>query len=224
MFAVQISVDCFVERPRVEWYGHRPFAFARLPEDYARTLEELALAKEEAIKNLPVSPGWEADHQENPTTARYASYSTFLISPLTVPLFFAIRLTYLHLLRELSEPPADRLIQCWYNVHRAGLGLTRHAHDARFMGTFSAHASGSQTRYGEARRTSEWDMVFDHVPGRLLVTTAVRHFHETSIWTDPERPRVTYAFDIIDASDWRRNALLLPFDSRLTEPVEPPAA
>ena len=92
---MQMLVGCFIEHPRVEWYGDRPFAFARLPKDYAKALEYLALAKEEVIKNLPVSADWEADHEENPTTARYAPYSAFLISPFTAPLFFAIRLTYL---------------------------------------------------------------------------------------------------------------------------------
>src|SRR5882672_5565890 len=97
--------DYIVESPHVDWKDGRPFAISRLSPKYANTLENLALEKESAIKTLPVSPGWEPIAEKNPTTARYSSYSAFLISPLTLPLFFALRETYLHLLQALGQHP-----------------------------------------------------------------------------------------------------------------------
>jgi hypothetical protein len=175
-------------------------------------LENLALAKELAIKVLPVSPGWEPIAQQNPTTARYSRYSAFLLDQTALTLFFAIRETYLHLLRALDQPSAPRFIQCWYNVHRSGQSLVRHKHPYPFIGTFSAHAEGSETRYGKTRETSESDAIFKHVDGHLMVTTGEEHYHETSVWQDSSRARVTYAFDILDAKRWNPDQVFLPFD------------
>ena len=202
----------FVELPHVDWKAGRPFATSRLNPRYASTLENLALTKESAIKALPISPGWEPIADKNPTTARYSSYSVFLISPLTLPLFFAIRETYLHLLQALDQQPAPRFIQCWYNVHRGGESLVRHKHPYPFIGTSSAHATGSETRYGRTRQTDESDVIVKHVAGQLMVTTGEEHYHETSVWRDPDRPRVTYAFDILNAERWNSGQVFLPFD------------
>ena len=205
-------MNMFVEEPHVTWFKDRPFAFSRLTDQYADALEALAIAKESEIESLPVDPGWEPIADRNPTTSRYSSYSAFLLSPLTLPLFFAIRATYRQLLRELDQQPAPRFIQCWYNIHRAGASLVRHKHPYAFIGTFSAYADGSVTRYGNSRDPGESDVVIDHARGQLLVTTGEEHWHDTSIWHNPDRPRVTYAFDIVDAGRWRRRQVFLPFD------------
>src|SRR5690242_13234566 len=107
--------ELFIEKPHVTWLGDRPFAFSRLAEQYAGALEELAIAKEGEIKSLPTDPRWESIAERNPTTSRYSFYSAFLLSPLTLSLFFATRETYRHLLRELRQEPSPRFIQCWYN-------------------------------------------------------------------------------------------------------------
>ena len=202
----------FVELPRVEWKDGRPFAISRLSKGYASKLENLALTKEDAIKALPISEGWEKYAEKNPTTARYSSYSVFLLSPTTHVLFFAIRETYLHLLRELNLQPAPRYIQCWYNIHRGGELLGRHKHPYPFIGTFSAYAEGSETRYGKTKETSDSDATVKHVNGQLMVTTGEEHYHETSVWGDSNRARVTYAFDILGVEKWNRNQVFLPFD------------
>ena len=206
------SIDVFVEKPRIEWAGDRPFAFSRLTDQYADALEKLAVAKESEVQSLPVDPGWEKIADTNPTTSRYSSYSAFLLSPLTLPLFFAIRETYRHLLEELGKKSSPRFIQCWYNIHRIGNSLVRHKHPYAFIGTFSAYAEGSVTRYGHSRDPDESDVVIDHARGQLLVTTGQEHWHDTSIWHNPNRPRVTYAFDIVDAERWNRRQVFLPFD------------
>jgi hypothetical protein len=206
------STHHFVELPHVDWKDGRPFAISRLSDKYANVLENLALTKESVVKALPVSPGWEPVADKNPTTARYASYSAFLLSPITLPLFFAIRETYLHLLRALDQKPAPRFIQCWYNVHRGGESLFRHRHPYPFIGTFSAHAEGSETRYGKTRKASESDVIVKHVTGQLMVTTGEDHYHETSVWHDANRARVTYAFDILGAERWDSTQVFLPFD------------
>ena len=205
--------DHFVELPHVDWKDGRPFAISRLSSKYASLLEDLALSKENVIKALPVAPGWERFVEKNPTTARYSSYSVFHLSPNTLPLFFAIRETYLHLLGALGQNTAPRFIQCWYNIHRAGESLGRHKHPYSFIGTFSAHAEGSETRYGNTKETSESDLIVKHVAGQLMVTTGAEHYHETSVWGDASRARVTYAFDILDAERWNPRQVFLPFDS-----------
>ncbi len=147
----------FIEKPHIHWAGHRPFAMARLTSEYADALEELAISKESEIKSLPIDPRWETIADRNPTTSRYPSYSAFLLSPLTLPLFFAIQETYRHLLQALDQKPAARFIQCWYNIHRADDLLLRHKHPYAFIGTFSAYAEGSVTRYGDSRDPADSD-------------------------------------------------------------------
>jgi hypothetical protein len=216
--------EYFVEWPRVEVLGERQFAFARLEPGYAALLENFALAEEEAIKTLPVAERWEHKEQTNPTTSRYNSYNVFLLSPQTLPLYFAIKQTYLRLLQAAGLEPGSRFIQCWYNIHRAGQCLPRHKHPYPFIGTFSAHATGSVTRYGSARHTSNSDVILHHAPGQLMVTTGRDHFHETSVWQDSARPRVTFAFDILDESQWAPGQVFVPFDVVLSAaPAEAPA-
>ena len=204
--------DLFVEKPHVDWMEDRPFAFSRLTDQYANALEKLAVAKENEIKLCPVDPRWEKIADKNPTTARYSSYSVFLLSPLTLPLFFAIRETYKQLLLELKENPYPRFIQCWCNIHRAAESLARHKHPYSFIGTFSAYAEGSTTRYGNSRDPSTTDVVINHVTGQLMVTTGQEHWHDTSVWYSSERVRVTYAFDILNAERWNPQQVFLPFD------------
>jgi hypothetical protein len=45
-----------------------------------------------------------------------------------------------------------------------------------------------------------------------MITTGPGHYHETSVWPDPKRPRVTYAFDIANAENWKPGQVFLPFD------------
>jgi len=204
--------EYFAEPPHIEWFGDRPFAFSRLSREYAERLEKAAIAKEDDIKALPVSPGWETVAEINPTTARFSRYSAFLIMPVTLPLFFAIRETYWHLLEALDQKPAGRFIQCWFNIHRSGQSLPRHHHVYPFIGTFSAHAEGGETRYGNSKQESDSDAIMPHTNGQLVITTGPNHYHNTSPWTDAERPRVTYAFDIVEAENWNTRQFFLPFD------------
>lgn len=207
------SFEPLIEAPQVEWNGGRPFAYARMSDKYALTLEALALRKEAEIRALPVSKGWERGAESNPTTARFSSYSVFLLSPDTLPLFFAIRETYRYLLQALEQPPVPRLIQCWYNIHRAGQSIPRHSHTYPFIGVFSAHAEGSVTRYGETREDNEQDVFVEHAPGQIFLTTGPGHYHTTSPWHDAARARVTFAFDIIDPHQWKSSQVFLPFDA-----------
>ena len=202
-----------VEGPQIEWSGKRPFAYARMSDEYATILENLALKKEAEICALPVSKGWERGAESSPTTARFGSYSVFRLSPYTLPLFFAIRETYRYLLEALGQPPAPRFIQCWYNIHSVGYSITRHTHTYPFIGVFSANARGSVTRYGETREDSENDVFVEHAPGQVFLTTGQGHYHTTSPWHDEKRARITYAFDIIDANQWKSSQVFLPFDA-----------
>jgi len=203
----------FAEQPRVEWRDGRPFATTRLDPEYAQELEQLALDREKDITALPISGEWHPIAHKNPTTARFSNYSSFLLSPATLPLFFAIRATYRRLLEEMGEKPQPRFIQCWYNIHRCGNSLVRHKHNYPFIGTFSAHSRGSETRYGRSQETSDSDAVLQHIDGQLMVTTGDNNYHETSVWLDATRPRVTYAFDIVNRDQWKQGQIFLPFDA-----------
>ena len=202
----------FVEAPSVEWIGDRPFAFACMHEEYAQALEQLAIEKEAEIRSLPPDPEWQNHADSHPTTARYSQYSAFLLSPSTLPLYFAIRETYSQLLRELDQEHSPRFVQCWYNVHRRGEALFRHKHIYPFIGTFSAFSQGSATRYGNTPEASDDDVLIPHVNGQLMVTTGLDHWHEVSHWRNAERPRVTFAFDIANADQWVSSQRFLPFD------------
>lgn len=214
----------FLEPPRLQWHHNRPFALARLQPDYARELEALALRLEPQITSLPVSSGWESVSAENPTTARYKSYNTFLLDPRFMPLFLALRDTYRFMLQATGARAPSSYVKSWFNVHRAGQNLRRHHHKAGFIGSFAAHAEGSVTRYGGTMAPSDRDYAVDHIDGGLLVTVGHQHFHDVSTWQDPTRARVTYAFDIVGEQDWRPDRLLIPFHAASDTSQAPTAA
>jgi hypothetical protein len=212
MVAVAERLFTFVEEPKVEWSGNRPFAYSRLSDEYAKILEDLALQKEAEICALPIAEGWENDAAANPTTARFRSYSAFLLSPVTLSLFIAIHQTYHYLLNEMKQQSSPRFIQCWYNIHRSGHAIPRHSHAYPFIGVFSANAEGSLTRYGETKKDSDTDVFVEHHPGQVFITTGPGHYHSASSWKDSSRARVTYAFDIVNYDQWNPNQIFLPFD------------
>lgn len=204
----------FVEPPRLEWHNLRPFALARLPAGYAHRLEALAHQHEPAILALPVSPGWEASAQENPTGARFAHYNALLLDPAFEPLRQALRLLYRFLLESIGAPAKPRHVRSWCNIHRSGQRLGRHLHEVPYIGTFSAHAEGSTTCYGATPDAGPADWSMPHADGQLMVTVGHNHFHQVSVWTDAFRPRVTFAFDIVqlDAERAARNPCFVPLD------------
>lgn len=191
----RMTID-FTVKPRMEWHSKRPFAIARLPVDYAHDLARLALEREEQIKELPVSRGWEHREADNPTGSRYQAYNAFLLSAQCLPLYFALRATLSFFLRELRMAETFTTVTSWYNVHREGQRLQRHLHEAPFIGSFIAWGEGSTTTYGPYPKSSPYDHAFSNVDGHLLVTLGPRHHHEVSVWHDPDHPRVSYAFDI----------------------------
>lgn len=187
----------FSTLPRLEWHGNRPFAIASLHPDYARTLEALALRMEEPIKQLPVTAGWENSAQENPTGSRYGNYNAFMLDADMLPLFLALRSLYRFLLDSIALPRRPCYLQAWFNVHRSGQRLVRHKHHAHFIGYFVAHGEGSVTRFGAWPITHESDFPVENRDGMLVVTLGKNHYHEVSHWTNPERARVSFAFDIV---------------------------
>lgn len=208
----------FIEPPRLEWHNLRPFAIARLPPDYARTLEQLALREEARIVELPVSEGWANQAGENPTGARYQSYNAFLLDSCTHTLYLALRTTYRFLLTSIGAENKPRLCQAWCNVHRAGQKLLRHSHKAQFIGYFAAHAEGTQTLFGPSAVADDRDFPIVNLDGQIVVTTGMGHFHEVTPWADETRHRVSYAFNIVDQGmttkpETNRNpSVVIPFD------------
>ena len=203
----------FEQLPRLEWHNQRPFVFARLPVAYARLLEQLALDYEAQVKALPVARGWEELAAENPTGARYTSYNTFLLDDRYFLLFHALQHCYRHLLQQTKTQMGPCYLKSWFNVHRAGERLVRHQHQAPFIGSFCARGEGSTTGYGHSAHSNQDDYQVENIDGQLLVTLGPRHFHEVSLWQDPERARVSYAFDINPARNGPMPSIYIPFDA-----------
>ena len=213
----------FSSAPNLVWHGRVPFALAYLPADYAAELTAVALEHEERVKQLPVTQGWEKLAATNPTSARYASYNAFMLDKRCLPLFLAVRALYRFLLNSTGKANEPRYIQCWYNVHRAGQNFHRHCHESAYIGVFSACAEGSETKFGPFPISTEHDRSFSHRDGQLLLTEGgIKNYHEVSEWRREDAPRVTFAFDIIDASDWGKKRTLIPFDGEFPEyPANP---
>jgi hypothetical protein len=201
----------FIEAPRIEWFGVIPFAFARLDMQYARSLEASAHRHLKMIDSLPSTPGG-PDPSLNFTGARYASYNVFLLGPEFLPLFHAIHRTYRALLDAIESEPVGRFIKCWFNITDSTVGMDRHSHSAPFIGTFAARAEGTTTSFGMQPQATEDDVVVENLDGQLLLTIGMNHFHGVSKRNDVLGKRVTYAFDIVSADQWRSDRIQVPFD------------
>ena len=206
---MSVGTDLFVEPPRIET-RRRPFAFARLPEDYAL---ELALLAERIAPELDrLSPREEMLPWAGPYGARFSRYNLFLLDPAFDRLLSALRSTYRALVEAMRIEPKPRLVHGWLNIQREGERIGRHLHHAPFIGTFAARAEGSETRYGLSRERSDEDFVIPNRNGQIVVTPGKLHYHETSPWTRRDSARVTFAFDIVAREGEDHHPLQLPFD------------
>jgi hypothetical protein len=208
----------FTKPPCLEWHHTLPFAVARLPADYARSLAQIALDNEEKIVSLPISKGWEDQAPANPTTARYKSYNALLLSTQCLPLFFALRATARVLMGAAGIKPSYSAVQAWCNIHRTGQRLVRHFHESPMIGSFIAFGEGGTTRYGRSVGADDQDHVIDNADGQILVTLGGRHYHEVSAWTNEAHPRVSFAFDFMlftqlqDKNAYRLGGSAIPLD------------
>jgi hypothetical protein len=200
----------FAEMPRVEWRGHRPFAFARLSLDYTRQLETLAHRLAPDLDRL--QPQAKMLPWAGPYGARFSRYNIFLLDTAYLPLFLALRHTYRTLIDDTKAPRRARFLRAWLNIHQAGEQIGRHLHDAAFIGTFAARAEGSNTRYGGTRERSDADVIIPNLDGQLVLTLGKGHYHETTAWERDDAARVTYAFDILGEDEWNANCVQIPFD------------
>jgi hypothetical protein len=200
----------FVEPPRVEWHRGRPFAFGRLPEDYARELE--ALAHELAPKLDALEPRAEMLPWAGPYGSRFAGYNIFLLEGAFLPLFRATQALYLSLVEAMALTRGSCCLRGWLNIQQAGERIGRHTHEAKFIGTFAARAEGSETRFGLFKDVLKDDVVIPNRDGQLLLTFGLHHFHETSPWHRSDVARVTYAMDVVSEESWRPVPPQIPFD------------
>jgi hypothetical protein len=195
----------------VEWHRRRPFAFARLPEYYARELEALAHALAPRLDELKAEEGmlpW-----AGPYGSRFAQYNIFLLDPAFLPLFWAMRALYRELIGAMAIARRACCLRGWLNVQQAGENIGRHLHQAKFIGTFAARAEGSETRFGLFKDKPQDDVVIPNIDGQLLLTFGLSHFHETSPWNRGDVARVTYAMDVTEAERWTQKSVQIPFDS-----------
>jgi hypothetical protein len=201
----------FVEPPRVEWHRGRPFAFARLPEDYARTLEKLAhelAPKLDALEAKPNMLPW-----AGPYGARFTGYNIFLLDPACLPLFWAMKATYRALIEAMKLERRSCCARAWLNIQQVGERIGPHLHDAKFVGTFAARAEGSDTRFALGDEPIEDGVIIPNVDGQLVLTFGLRHRHDTTEWRRRDVARVTYAVDIRSDDAWSEKAVQVPFDA-----------
>jgi hypothetical protein len=201
--------DLFVEPPRIETH-RRPFAFARMSEDYAHDLAELAERLAPGLERLP--PKESMLDWAGPFGARFSRYNLFLLDPAFDRLLLALRATYRALMEAMQIERRPRLVHAWMNIQKEGERIGRHLHHAPFIGTFAARARGSDTRYGLGRARNDNDLVVPNRDGQLIVTPGKLHYHETSPWPRADAPRVTFAFDIVTREGEEPDSLRLPFD------------
>jgi hypothetical protein len=205
----------FLEPPRVEWLGDRPFAFSRLPLDYARELE--AVAHRLAPDLLDLEPKEEMLPMAGPFGARFLHYNVFLLDPAFLPLFVALRVTYCALLDEIRAPNRPSFARAWMNIHRQGERIGRHQHKAEYIATFAARAEGSVTTFGPYKRPDDNDVRVANCDGQIIVTLAFANWHETSAWHRDDVDRVTYAFDF--TGHWFPNSMQIPFEGAMLNPA-----
>lgn len=203
------SAGLFVEPPRVETH-RRPFALARMSEDYAHGLADLAERLAPGLDSLPPNEGmlpW-----AGPYGARFTRYNLFMLDPAFDRLLLALRATYRALVEAMRIEARPRSVYGWLNIQHEGERIGRHLHDAPFIGSFAARAEGSETRFGLTKEPSDRDFPVGNRDGQLIVTPGKLHYHETTPWPRRDAPRVTFAFDIVSREEWGDRPLLLPFD------------
>lgn len=201
----------FAEPPRVEWHRGRPFAFSRLPEDYARRLEAVAHELAPRVAALESAPGmlpWAGTYG-----ARFAYYNIFQLHPACLPLFWSMKATYLALIEAMGVERRSSCARGWFNIQRAGERIGPHVHEAKFVGTFAARAEGSDTRFALVEDRMEDGVVIPNVDGQLLLTFGAHHCHDTTEWQRTDVARVTYAIDILPAEKWSGSHVQVPFDA-----------
>lgn len=203
------AAGLFVEPPRVELH-HRPFAFARMSEDYAHDLADLAERLAPGLDGLSPQEGMLA--WAGPYGARFSRYNLFLLDPAFDRLLLALRATYRALVESIGTEPRPRSVYAWLNIHHEGERIGRHLHHAPFIGSFAARAEGSETRFGLTREPGSRDFPIANRDGLLIVTPGKLHYHETTPWPRRDAPRVTFAFDIVSGEEWDDRPLVLPFD------------
>jgi hypothetical protein len=139
--------------------------------NYAHALAQIPLDREEFIKSLPVSKGWEEVAELEVASSRYKHYNALVLSLRCMPLFVAIRSTYRYFLQSIKAAERFATLQCWMNIHRTDQRLTRHTHGkAPLIGSFIARDEGSTTSYGPSPVADEQDHAFPNRDGRLLIT------------------------------------------------------
>jgi len=206
-------LSIFKELPRLEWYNDTPFVLAKLMPDYAALLFQKALEYEPKIIELEARPIDPLQIFTNPTGSRYPFYNSFLLDCTYMPLYLAVRHCFRFMLQALNQEIFPSFIHSWYNISRKGHYIERHTHQAQFIGSFLAFAEGSTTSYGPLKNSNEKDHVFENHNGMLILTKSdMSNFHEVSEWTNPDHPRISYAFDIIDHCKFNPKSPYIPFD------------
>jgi hypothetical protein len=207
------DLSIFKELPKLEWYNDTPFVFAKLVPDYAALLAQKALEFEPEIVNFEARPLGPLQIFTNPTGARYPYYNSFLLDGDYIHLYLAARHCFKFLLNALKHENYPSFIHSWYNISQIGHRIERHTHQAQYIGSFLAFAEGSTTSYGPLKYASEKDHVFENHNGMLILTKSdMSNFHEVSEWTNPDHPRISYAFDIIDHNKFNPKSTYIPFD------------
>ncbi len=176
-----------------------PFCFYRFANaDFSRRLEQVCLAAEPAILELPVSEKWSQEQtrlgkNQMGTTARYPFYNMFLLRDIAlVHVFRAIQQSYLAMSARLQIDRAPVWVQCWQNILRTKETLHVHAHNYFMHGHLTVTTPGSNTGY---MFDDGAQVEIENEPGLLTLIgkSGVRHYTTPC---DASEPRISIAFDL----------------------------
>jgi hypothetical protein len=104
-----------------------------------------------------------------------------------------------------QEPNKEYYIQCWLNVYKKDEFIDWHGHwDPKYESWHGFYCvdvePDSYTTYRVIGRVPEKDDIIIASKNNLLVISkSDGDFHRSSEWKNPDKPRITIAFDIIPA-------------------------
>lgn len=102
---------------------------------------------------------------------------------------------------QLPKKEDDFYIQCWLNVFKSNTELSWHHHWGKeydcWHGFICVDAEPSITSYRIPDENGFSEIDIHNKNNTLVISKSDGDLHKTSVWNDPNRSRITIAFDIL---------------------------
>lgn len=105
-----------------------------------------------------------------------------------------------------EEPEEHYYIQCWLNFYRKGEFIDWHPHWPEEFNSWhgfycvDVEPDSCTTYRVQGRIPEKDDIVIPSKDNLIVLSTSGRDVHRSSEWNDPDRARITIAFDIVPAN------------------------